>query len=104
MVFRVIPGRIRREGALWAVLEALVDGEDDHLPTAAQRPRHQHPGKVGLRSGVVGRVPGENLLHTFGQGHDGSASGEKSLVARQPTLLSGSANTCQDFDVRGLYN
>jgi hypothetical protein len=63
MVMRVIARRVRRKAARGAVLEPLVDGQDDHLAGAAELAVHQDPAKVGLHAGRVALVIGQDLLN-----------------------------------------
>ncbi len=57
MVARIVAGRIDGEAAGRAVLEALVNREDDQAAGAAQFAVVQEPGQVGQGSGVVAAVP-----------------------------------------------
>ena len=73
VVARVVAGRVRREAARRAVLEALVDRQDHQLAGAAEAAVVQHAREVGERAGVVARVPGQDLLDALG--HDGDLRG-----------------------------
>jgi hypothetical protein len=61
MIVRVVGVRIGCEGAVGAVLETLVDGQDHHLARAAQPSVHQDAGEVGLGAGAIALVIVEDL-------------------------------------------
>jgi hypothetical protein len=66
---RVEGGRVRREGAVGTVLEALVDRQDHHLAAAAELAVHQHAGEVRLGAGAIALVVVEDLLDGAGDLH-----------------------------------
>jgi len=69
MVMGVIAGGVRGEGAGRAVLEALIDRQDDHLAGAAELAFHQHPAEVALHAGIVALVIRQDLLNDSGRAH-----------------------------------
>ena len=48
MIKRIVAGRVRREGAHRAVLETLIDRQDDHLAGAAEPAGGQQTGNACL--------------------------------------------------------
>src|SRR5690606_31794696 len=62
VIVRIVGGRIRREAARRAVLEALIDGKDDELARATEPAMHEDPGEVGLGAGIVALVIVEDPL------------------------------------------
>ena len=70
---RVIGGGVGREAARGAMLETLVDGEDDELTGAAELALHEDAGEVALGARIVALVAVENLFDALGDAHDGSS-------------------------------
>ena len=68
---RIIGGRVRRKAARGAVLEPLVNGQDNHLARATKFAVHQDAAEVGFRAGIVGFVVGQDFLNDARGSHDG---------------------------------
>ena len=89
VVMRIIAGRVRREAAGRAVLEALIDRQDDHLAGAAQLALHQNPAQIGLHARGVGLVVGKDLLDVSGDPHrslflvSGPVSADRAVFSRK---------------------
>src|ERR1700704_3231868 len=62
MVMRVVGRRVRRKTAGRAVLNPLIDRQDQELAGAAQLAVHQDAGEVRLGAGVVALVMAEDFL------------------------------------------
>jgi hypothetical protein len=69
MVMRIIGRRIDRKRPRRAVLEALIDRQDDELSGATEMPLRQDAGEVGFDAGVVRFVPREDVFDGGGEGH-----------------------------------
>ena len=69
MIMRIVGGRVDREAARRAVLEALVDRQDDQLAGAAQPALHQDAGEIGLGAGIVAFIFGEDVADDGREGH-----------------------------------
>ena len=69
MVERIVGGRVGSERAVGAVLEALVDGQDDEFAGAGEFAGVHDARQVGERAGVVAAVPGEDFLDAWGEFH-----------------------------------
>ena len=54
-------GRVGHEGTGGTVLHALVDGQDDQPPAAAEPALVEEAGEVGQGAGVVASVPAQDL-------------------------------------------
>ena len=70
VVVRIVGRRVRSEGSRRAVLEALIDGENDDLARAGEDARVQKAGEVGAYADVIGTVPREDLLYAIGCSHN----------------------------------
>src|SRR6266496_2637249 len=66
VVARIVAVRVRGERARGAVLEALVDGQDDELASARQATVREQARDVGERARAVGGIPRQDLLHAVG--------------------------------------
>lgn len=62
MVMRVIASRVRRKASCRAMLESLIDRQNDQLACPRQFSGIQQPGNVRLRARVVALVPAHNFL------------------------------------------
>ena len=67
VIVGIVRGRIRRKRPGRSVLEALVDGKDDHLAGAAELAGVEQPSQIGEGAGIVGWVPGQNLTNALGR-------------------------------------
>ncbi len=71
MVMRVVGRRVRREAPRRAVLEALIDRQDDELAGAAEPTLQQYAREIGLGARAVAFVVVQDLIHGRAQGHGG---------------------------------
>ena len=78
MVMRIVSRGVDREAAAGAVLEALIDRQDDHLAGAAEPPLHQDAGEVRLHAGIGAFI---FVDYGFDCGRDGHAGSPKSVRA-----------------------
>src|SRR5687768_7090381 len=69
MIVRIVGRRVGREAARRAMLEPLVDRQDDQLAGAAEAALHQDAGEIRLGAGIVALVVGEDLLNCGGELH-----------------------------------
>src|SRR5260221_5148157 len=92
MVMRVIGEWIGGEAPRRAVLEALIQRQDDEVAGAAQAPLHQDAGEVGLGAGIVAFVMGQNL-----------ANARRHLHGIFPSLSSPNSRGCSGFQLPARY-
>src|SRR2546421_1609911 len=57
MVARIISGRIWSKAARRAMLEALIDRQNNHLSRAAQAAMIEHAGQVCTHTSILAGVP-----------------------------------------------
>ena len=78
----VIRRRIDGEAARRAVLEALVNRQDDELAGAGEAPRHHHPREVGKHAGVLAGIVTENFFDSLGHHVEASPLRRGSFLQR----------------------
>ena len=69
MVMRIVPRRIWREAARRAVLEALVDRQNNQFARTGQFAVHQNARQIALGARIVALVIGQNLTDPLGHFH-----------------------------------
>src|SRR5712692_8344515 len=79
VIIRVIAGRVRREAAGRAVLEALVHRQDHELAGATEAAVVEQTGKVHASAGIIALVPAQDLTYTFSHKHDLLFRSDKTL-------------------------
>src|SRR3546814_15644197 len=62
VIVRVIGRRTDREATRRAVLETLIDRQDDALAGGAQLALGHDAGAVGFGAGIVASIPGKDIL------------------------------------------
>src|SRR5216684_9352551 len=98
MVMRVVGRRVRRKAAGGAVLDPLIDRQDQELAGAAELAVHQDAGEVRLGPGIVALVMAEDLLDLTVDLHRGVPSWQAvdvHLFSKTPAARRGS--TCSGF-------
>jgi hypothetical protein len=80
VVARVVSVRVGSEAARRAVLESLVDRQDDEAAGACERAGVHQARQIVQYAGILARVPAKNLSHSLA--HDLSSSVSKFSAAR----------------------
>src|SRR3546814_9830588 len=80
MIVRIIGRRIDRKAARRAMLETLIDRQDNELAGTTELAVRQDAGKIRLGAGVVALIPGEDVLDGRCEGHDGLLMIKRSRV------------------------
>ena len=103
VIVRVIGVRVDGKASCRAMLEPLVDRQNDHLAGAAKPTLHQHAGKIALYAGAVRPVIVEDGLNLAGDFH-GALRCFRCFEQYRPTCaaMSPSIAVCRQSSRRGV--
>src|SRR5262249_33242112 len=87
MIAGIVRGWVHGEAPRGAMLDALVDRQDDEPSAAGQRAGIQQAREIGQRAGVVAAIPGQNFFYAFAHGRPPRKLSIPRTGASLPTLL-----------------